>query len=176
MLALVVIKVIYGPGHRVSFEDDESFAVVVIVPLAATCFYFLAVFSFGLDGDIAARQSIYPRRLFTLPVTTGELAAWPMLYGCASMAIFWLGTRVLGVWPADIDVPVFWPILLGPALLAWAQALTWMPYPLRGMRVVVTVLWLTVFEAHVFTALELKVSESVMVAILAPHVPLAYLV
>ena len=46
--------------------------------------YFLAVFSFGLAGDLAARQSIYPARMFTLPVTTAALAGWPMLYGTAA--------------------------------------------------------------------------------------------
>ncbi len=45
--------------------------------------YFLAVFSFGLSGDLAARQSIYPARMFTLPVTSAALAGWPMLYGTA---------------------------------------------------------------------------------------------
>ena len=48
--------------------------------------YFLAVFSFGLSGDLAARQSMYPARMFTLPVTTAALAGWPMLYGTAAMA------------------------------------------------------------------------------------------
>ena len=50
-----------------------------------------------------------------------------------------------------------------------------MPYPLRGLRVIVTVLWLTAIDAVVMVALELKASEPVMLAILAPHVPLAYL-
>ena len=68
-------------GQRVDFDDDESFAFVVVVPLTATFLYFLAVFSFGLSGDLAARQSMYPARMFTLPVTTAALAGWPMLYG-----------------------------------------------------------------------------------------------
>ena len=63
--------------------------------MSATFFYFLAVFSFGLSGDLAARQSIYPARMFTLPVTTAALAGWPMLYGTAAMASLWLATRLL---------------------------------------------------------------------------------
>ena len=70
---------------------------------------------------------------------------------------------------------VVWPGLLAASLLAWTQALTWMPYPLPGMRVIVTVLWLTALDAIVFMALEFKVSEAVMVAFLAPQLPLAYL-
>jgi len=176
LLVLATIKLlILGRGHRASYEDAETFAFVVMVPLSATFMYFLAVFTFGLAGDIAARQSMYPVRMFTLPLTSSALAGWPMLYGSAAMAILWLGTRLFALWPAGIDLPVYWPALLAASLLAWTQALTWMSYPLRGLRVIVTVLWLSVIDLVVMVALELKASEPVMLAILAPHIPLAYL-
>ena len=74
LLAVATIRLlILGPGQRVSM-DGESFAVVVMVPLTATFLYFLAVFSFGIDGDLAARRSMYPARMFTLPMTTAALA------------------------------------------------------------------------------------------------------
>ena len=175
LFVLAAVKLlILGPGQRVNFEDDESFALVVMVPLIATFMYFLAVFSFGLAGDLAARQSMYPARMFTLPVTNAALAGWPMLYGTAAMAILWLATRLLAVWPSGVDIPMMWPALLAAALLAWTQALTWMPYALPGLRVIVTVLWLTVIDAVVLLALHYKAPEPVMLAILAPHVPLAY--
>src|SRR6185503_14694316 len=158
----------FRPG-RIQFEDAEIFAIAVVVPLTGTFMYLLAVFSFGLAGDLAAQQSIYPARLFTLPVTTTALAAWPMLYGSIAMAILWLATRFLVVWPANVEVPVFWPMLLAPSLLAWTQALTWMGYPLPGLRVIVTVLWLASFDAIIMVALELKATEPVMLAILAPN-------
>jgi hypothetical protein len=176
LLVLTMIKLlILGRGQRVNFTGDESFALVVVVPLTATFLYFLAVFSFGLAGDLAARQSMYPARMFTLPVTTAALAGWPMLYGTVAMVILWLATRLLAVWPADVDVPMIWPALGAASLLAWTQALTWMPYPLRGLRVIVTVLWLGVIDSVVIVALDYKASEPVMLAILAPQVPLAYL-
>jgi len=172
LLVLATIKLlILGPGHRVDF-DEESFALVVVVPLTATFMYFLAVFSFGLSGDLAARQSIYPARMFTLPVTTAALAGWPMLYGTVAMAVLWFATRLLAVWPSGFAVPVIWPALLAASLLAWTQALTWMPYALPGLRVIVTVLWLALIDAAVMVALEYKAREPVMLAILAPHVPL----
>ncbi len=175
LLVLATIKpLILGPGQRVDF-DEESFALVVVVPLTATFLYLLAVFSFGLSGDLVARQSMYPPRMFTLPVTTAALAGWPMLYGTAAMALLWLATRLFAVWPSGVDIPIVWPALLAASLLAWTQALTWMPYPLPGLRVIVTVLWLAVIDAVVLLALHFKASEPVMLAILAPHVPLAYL-
>jgi hypothetical protein len=145
------------------------------VPLTATFIYFLAVFSFGLSGDLAARQSIYPARMFTLPVTTAALAGLPMLYGTTATAILWFATRLLGVWQSGVAVPIFWPALLAASLLAWTQALTWMPYALPGLRVIVTIVWLAMIDAAVMVALQFKAPESVMLAILAPHVPLAYL-
>ncbi|MDQ6801060.1 MAG: hypothetical protein M3041_09510 [Acidobacteriota bacterium] len=177
LIVLAMIKLFFlGPGGRVNFEDEQSFALVVIVPITATFLYFLAVFSFGLSGDLAARQSMYPARMFTLPVTTAALVGWPMLYGTGAMALLWFATRILAAWPSDIDIPILWPALLAASLLAWTQALTWMPYALPGLRVIVTVLWLAVIDAAVMLALEFKASEPVMLAILAPHIPLAYLV
>ena len=173
MLAAIKLLLL-ARGQRIHF-NDESFALVVVVPLTATFIYLLAVFSFGLAGELAARQSMYPARMFTLPVTNAALAGWPMLYGTGAMAGLWLATRLLAVWPSGEDIPLVWPALLAASLLAWTQALTWMPYALPGLRVIVTVLWLAVIDAVVLLALHYRASEPVMLAILAPHVPLAYL-
>src|SRR4051812_17762998 len=175
LIGLAMIKLLLlASGRPVSFDNAESFALVVAVPMTITFIYFLAVFSYGLAGDLAARESMYPARLFTLPVTAAALAGWPMLYGTATMAILWLATRLLAVWPSGAAVPVIWPALLAASLLAWTQALTWMPYPLPGLRVIVTVLWLATIDTIVLLALSYKAGEMVMLAILAPHVPLAY--
>ena len=177
LLVLATIKLlILKPGQHVNLDDAESFALVVVVPLTATFTYFLAVFSFGLAGDLAARQSMYPARMFTLPVTTAALAGWPMLYGTAIMAILWLATRWFAVWPSGFDIPTIWPAFLAAALLAWTQALMWMPYGLPGLRVIVAVLWLAAIDAVVMVALHYQTPEPAMVAGLAPLVPLAYLV
>jgi polyhydroxybutyrate depolymerase len=138
--------------------------------------YLIGVFTFGVAGDLAARQSMYPTRRFTLPVTTAALVGWPMLYGGLVMALLWLATRLLAVWPSGVAVPLIWPAVLAAALLNWAQALTWMPYPARGLRVVVVVLWLSTIDTVVLLALHFQPSEPAMLALLAPHLPLAYLV
>src|SRR6266566_4266460 len=149
---------ILEPGEPV-LVDSGRFAALVSVPLTATFVYLLAVFSFGFAGDLAARHSIYPARMFTLPVTNAALVGWPMLYGTAAVAILWLAAR-----------------LLAAALLAWTQALTWMPYGLPGMRLIVAVLCLAALETVVLVAIHFKAGEPRMVAILAPQLPLAYLV
>src|SRR5258706_14696993 len=105
LFVLAMIKLVIIERAQHVNLDDESFAFFVIVPVTATFLYFLSVFSFGLSGDLAARESMYPARMLTLPVTTAALAGWPMLYGTAAMAILWLGTRLLPLWPSDVDVP-----------------------------------------------------------------------
>jgi len=48
-----------------------------------------------------------------------------------------------------------------------------MPYPLRGLRVIITVLWLVAIDSVIMVALNLKASELVMlVAFWRRHVPL----
>ena len=171
ILAAIKLLVLW-PAQPVTLDER---ATVVTVPLSTLFFYFLAVFSFGLAGDLAARPSLYPARMFVLPVTTGALAGWPMLYGAAAMTSLWLGTALFARWSWGIDLPLLWPGLLCVVFLAWTQALTWMPYGLPGLRVLITVLWLTVLDAVVLLAVHYKVRETVMAAMLAPLLPLAYL-
>jgi hypothetical protein len=153
---------------------DATFALLVPIPLAATFLYLLAVFTFGISGDLAARESMYPPRMLTLPVSTAALAGWPMLYGCASMALLWFGMRTACIFPPGFEVPKYWPALFAASHLAWTQALTWMPYPFRGMRIVISIGLLVSIDIVVFTALETRARDSTMLLLLAPLVPLAY--
>src|SRR5256714_2366605 len=166
---------ILEPGDPI-LVDSVRFAGLVSVPLTTTFVYLLAVFSFGFSGDLAARHSKYPARMFTLPVTTAALVGWPMLYGAAAMAILWLAARLFALWPSGIEIPLLWPALLAAALLAWTQALTWMAYGLPGVRLIVAVLCLAGPDTVVLLAIHFKAREPMMLAILAPQLPLAYLV
>jgi hypothetical protein len=173
-LVLAALKLILGPAAPVTLDPPDGRVGVALAPLSVTFFYLLAAFSFGLAGDLAARQSIYPARMFALPVTTRALSGWPMLYGAAVMASLWLGTALLArAW--DVHLPFVWPALLLVVSLAWTQALTWIPYGLPGLRVIVVVLWLTALDAVVLLAIHYQASEPLMVAILAPQLPLAWL-
>src|SRR2546421_9434259 len=108
LLVVATIRfLILEPGEPVRV-DSLRFAAVVSVPLTTTFVYLLAVFSFGFAGDLAGRQSIYPARMFTLPVTTAALAGWPMLYGTAAAAILWVAAGGPPGWPAGKGIPVVW--------------------------------------------------------------------
>lgn len=178
LLMVTTRLLVFEPG-QVDLDADlpfiaPRFAATVIVPLSIFTYWLLAVFSFGLTGNLAARESMYPARMFTLPVTTAALAGWPMLYGTAVIASLWMATARFAVLPSGVDLPLIWPPLFAVVSLAWIQALMWMPYGLPGLRVVVAVAWLATIDAVVFTALDRKVSDAVMIAFLAPQIPLAY--
>jgi hypothetical protein len=174
LIALTVIRLVIERDGVMRFESSLTFPFLVIVPMAAAFTFFLALFTFGLSGDLAARESMYPRRMFTLPVTSSALTGWPMLYGTITMAALWFAVRALAVWPSDLEMPWFWPALFAASVLAWTQALTWLAYPLRGLRVISAVAVLLSIDVVVITAFETKASEGVMLALLAPLIPLAY--
>ncbi len=175
-LAFVAVRLLIpGAGPPLRLDPPNGIAAAVIVPLSAAFMYFLAVFSFGLGGDLAARQSPFPARMFTLPVTTPALAGWPMLFGTTAVASLWLVTAPVVRWAWGLELPLVWPALLGAVFLAWTQVLTWTAYGLPGLRIVVTVLWLAALDAAVILAVELEVPGPRLVALLAPQLPLAYL-
>src|SRR5215210_1582616 len=175
-LVLGTIKLLIpGPWEPIELDTPNETAAVLIGPFSLIFMYFLAVFSFGLAGDLAARQSMFPARMFTLPVTTRALVGWPMLYGTAAMASLWLATVLFVLLPFGVDLPLIWPGLLAAAILAWTQVLMWMPYGLPGLRVIVAVLWLVSLDAVVLLAIHYEATEPQMIALLAPQLPLAYL-
>lgn len=177
LLVLVAVRLFASDLiTRVEFDDAETFAIIVVVPMTASFMYLLGVFTFGFAGDLAGRESIYPSRLYTLPVTSTALAGWPMLIGSISVVVMWAGTRILAIWPPGVPVPAIWPGLVGVAMLMWTQALTWMPYGWRGIRVVMALLCLTGIDAAVLLGIEFQVSESFMAALVVPLIPVAFIV
>lgn len=170
------------PGAGASFatgaapDASERFAAAVLVPATILAYYFLAAFSFGLSGDLAGRRSMYPATWFTLPVSTTALVAWPMALGGVTIGVLIASAVVFGVRPSGIEFPVAWPAALALVMVAWVQALTWLPYPARGLRVIAAVLWLAMFDALAFIAMERNVAERVMLALLVPQLPIAFVV
>jgi hypothetical protein len=177
-IAAYVISLAIAGALRTSVtttEDDGVFALTLVVPLTWCIFYLLAVFCFGITGDLSRRESIYPARMFTLPVSTAALSGVPMLFGTIVVMSLWLLVGVFVRWPSWIQVPFLWPAFFAAAFLAWTQALMWRPYGLPGLRPFIAVTLLITGDAVVIAAIELKVPESTMAAVMATLVPMAYL-
>ncbi len=177
LLALGTARLlVLEPGRPLALVNSERFAFTVIMPLSFSFMYLLVVFSFGLAGDLAGRQSMYPARMFTLPVTTNALAGWPMLYGTVAMAGVWFATTLFALWPSGVNVPLIWPALFVAALLAWTQVLMWMSYGLPGLRLIVAVLVLVAIYLVAILGIHFKPAELLMVAIFAPQLPIAFFI
>lgn len=174
LITLALVKPVFlGPGAKL--DPGDGFAAFAVVPFSFSFMYFMAIFTFGLNGDVAARQSIYPTRLFTLPVSSASLAWWPMVCGTAAMTMLWIIASAVGRGWLAMELPLAWPGLLGMVALAWTQAFMWMPYGFRGLRVALAVSVLITLDTIVMLAIYLKVSETAILAFLAPQWPIAYL-
>ena len=178
LVVYVIVTRVMLEDHAIRLNPPNGMAGFIIGPIAFTFFYFVGVFSYGLAGDLGARQSIFPARMFTLPMSTRALAGSPMLYGTAASVTLWILTATFVRWPGGVDmyVPWVWPALLMAAYLAWTQALMWMPYGLPGVRVAIAALWLALLDVIVLVTLNYKTGELVMSAVIAPQIPVAYLV
>ena len=93
---------ILGPRSPINAARSVTFAFTVLLPLCFAFMYLLAVFSYGLAGDLTARHSLYPARMFTLPVSTAALAGWPMLYGTITLAGLWVAAAVIALRPSGV--------------------------------------------------------------------------
>ena len=76
--------------------DALQTCAMIVTPLAVCALYLAAVFAFGFDTDLATAGTAFPSRMFALPVRTGALAGWPMVFGTAAVALLWLVTAEIG--------------------------------------------------------------------------------
>src|SRR5258706_13177632 len=171
----IVKGLVLGPDVAMRWGPPNALGGLLIGPLQITYFFCLGIYSYGFDGDMGARESVFPRRMFTLPVSTFAVAGWPMLYGATCAATLWLVTVLLIRWTGGVgmEVPGIWPGIMAATYVVWIQALTWFAYPLRGLRIAIAVLVLSSFSLTIVLALEFRARESTMIAILAPQLLIA---
>src|SRR5258706_2096570 len=133
-----VLRRLIFPDAALRFDPPNELAGFFMAPLTIAFFFFVGAFSYGLSGDLGARESTFPRRMFVLPVQTSTLAAWPMLFGTAASVSLWIVALLLaqasGGVQGTAQLPWIWPALAIAAFLAWMQAVTMLSYPLPGMR------------------------------------------
>ena len=65
---LAVLAAVQFLAARPPIRGDHELlmAFTVTIPLFGGFTYFVSVFTYGLSGDLTARRSMYPARLFTL--------------------------------------------------------------------------------------------------------------
>jgi hypothetical protein len=122
----------------VAITPSGAVALVVLAPLVGIIAFVLNSLLFVEDaGSLTSR---YPRYMLTLPVRTGTLVFWPMLFASVGAGLTWVAVALLVYRPAGYDAPVLFPALGLSGLMAWAQAVAWMPIRVFWVREVTTIL------------------------------------
>jgi hypothetical protein len=135
----------------------------------------LIVFTYTTgQTDLAAGPSTFPARMFTLPVRTGALVGWPMLYGTVAMALFWMVPAGLARTLLGLPVPLAWPALGLAAFLAWFQAVVWRPFGLPWVRVGVAIVLLSALVAVPQLAVAFQVPDEILALVFTALLPPAY--
>jgi hypothetical protein len=109
--------------------------------------YLLWIFVYA-ENTLAGNDTGFPPRLFTHPVRSSVLVAWPMLYGMATIALmmFWLQWIVYP--PIAGDFFRWWilaPMLFLAATLAAFQAICWTIVRFPLLRIAIAVFGLPFF-------------------------------
>jgi len=108
----------------------------LLVPLVCVVVVTVAGLCRGLEGKYEGPDSLLPGRLLVLPVSARALVTWSILAGAVPVSLLWpilaLGLRWLGA-----SVPLVWPALLVFNVVAWLQALSYVPFGVPYLR-----LWL----------------------------------
>jgi hypothetical protein len=176
LVVLGYLLVVAGTATVLGWQGPTPQTVPTVIglatmPLAFAICYLVAVFSYGFEADLNARESCFPRALYTLPVRTAALAGWPMAYGAAAAALLWLvlAASLLRPWLAlvGLRVPLWWPALLATACLAWIQALLWLPFGLAWLRVITATVLLAGLTAGAEYAATTGAPEATLVGLFA---------
>jgi hypothetical protein len=114
-----------------------NLAVPMVLPLVWSLTVAVASLAHAYGARLESRASSVPARQFTLPASSLLLAGAPLLTGALLCAACWPMLALAVLRPCGAEVPLLWPALLGAAFLAWAQALSWSPFPLAWLRLAV---------------------------------------
>jgi hypothetical protein len=136
LVAAVLVQVLPdGPVARLLGNLSPAWVLFVYL-------YLVSIFVYG-ESTLGGKAVGFPPRLFTLPLRTSKLVAWPMLYGTLSAAGLWLWLSALILVPCGRAPTVtWWPALLLAANLACTQAVCWTLVRAPLLRLVVVILGL----------------------------------
>ncbi len=180
LLALIVLFHAAPPGTfsaRVGEPESPEIGALLSEPLIIAFFGLLILF---LPGDEAtkarleARESGFPRRLFTLPLRNTALAGWPLGLGGLTIVLLWVVLAKLIWQPCGVIVPLLWPALALTAFLAWVQALMWWPFPLPFLRLILAVPVLGLLAAGAVLGCWANLSEWILASVAGTLIAAGY--
>jgi hypothetical protein len=171
LLFLVATAVTFNalPAETLESRHGALLSIQFVVALI----YVGAVFAYGFESQLESRESTFPARMFTLPVRTAALVAWPMLQGMAAVALLWLAWAYFVLRPSGIEVALGQTALLAAAFVAVLQALLWSPFGLPWVRVVLAVVLMPLLALAPLLGPVLAIPDALLVGLYAALIPLA---
>jgi hypothetical protein len=155
-----------------SGTQEDRYGALLSIQIVIGLIYVPAVFAFGFESQLDARESGFPARLFTLPIRTSVLVGWPMLQGVAVVTLLWLAWARFVLPAAGVEVPLGPTVLLAAAYVVVLQALLWSPFGLPWVRVVLAVVLLPVLAVSPLVGPALGMPDSVLLGLYAALIPL----
>lgn len=123
-VSLLLMVLLWPPILR-AFDSPAVF-VLASIPVVLVAAYLTNSLLFADEpGDLS---SGYPRRMFTLPVSTRTLAFWPMLFTIVAVVGLWLIIAVLIYQRGGYRPPLILPALAFAVVIAWCQAVSWVAF------------------------------------------------
>ena len=130
---IVITRGLPIPDPLLEICDDQR------LPLMTTPLGLVVVFVCGAHADLSSGDSLFPQRMFNLPLSTRALVGSPMFVGVSTMFLACVVLIALTLRTIQPQCPMLWPALLAAVCLAWLQVLAWVPFGLPYVRVVVGV-------------------------------------
>jgi hypothetical protein len=173
MLYLLTVATLFRLLPAQSLRQEHGF--LVSIHFVIGLMYVATIFAYGFDCQLEGRESAFPPRLFTLPMRTTVLVAWPMLLGMAALTLLWGLWARLVLWPIGLDVPLGLTMLLVAAISVTLQALVWSPFGVPWARVATAGLLLPLLALTPPLARVLGIRDSALMIFYASLLPAAYL-
>lgn len=176
LVAAILLTRVLPHDLTLSVGDQTVPAVGWFLGMPAVLINILLVAVFSMSGaDL--QDSAFASHMFTLPVRTRTLVAWPMVVGCfALMAVWWI-TAALVFRPGGILAPLWWPAGALAYFLASFQAISWTPFAQRWLHVALTsvVMVFPIAILPVLLLLDIELSEPAAALLFLAVLPAAYL-
>jgi hypothetical protein len=120
--------------------------------LAASTLPIICVLAVGWNGLLFVEEhgnlsSHYPRYMLTLPVRTFTLVLWPFVFSTTIVSLLWVVIAALVYNTSGFAVPILAPALGCAAMMGWLQVMSWTPIASEWIRLILTLLWLSILAA-----------------------------
>jgi hypothetical protein len=109
--------------------------VVVLSIIPPTLIFVYVANLLMFTDEVGSLSAGYPRRMFTLPVTTRTLVLWPMVIATVSVVTLWLAIALLLYYPGGYHPPLDLPALAIAVAITWNQVVAWSPIQSYLIRV-----------------------------------------